>query len=1297
MAAMNSSVLLTRFNGANGSTSFVDEMGKAWTAVSGSAMSTAISNPYGASGVMYFDGSGQYITTPTSSDFDFGTGDFSIEFWVYPTTSNLYRRVINRDYWTGSRWYFNNIAINSDNKVFFEIGNDWTGGVTAYNVVSSSTISTNTWSHISCVRSGTSLLIFINGVLDSNVGSIGSSIPAGGYPAPLTIGNRNLSDGQTAGSAPFTGYISDLHIIKGYAKYTSNFSVPASYVPKYAQGAAQNVVSMLHFDGADGSSSISDDAGIDWTNVGVLLDKSRSLFGETTARFNGSSYIQTASNANLAFGAGDFTVEMWVRLDSTESTQILFDLRNNDYQVAPVIYMSANQPRLFVNGADVLFSSLTVSALSVFHLAVSRYRGTTKMFINGSQVGSVADPNNYAQYGCVIGASGGILGSSGTVSLTLTGNVKDVCVIKGFAKYTSAFTIHSAIIPSQVLALHADDYVDQSSKSITNNNVTINTSNPKYGTGAFSFNGTNSYLGVPAGSDFSFGTGDFTIQSWVYIKSDSALNSSNARSCTIFSILNWTQDVLLFYVNGNSSTTGTGLNIWDGVNSYGTGGAASISKNAWHHCAVTRKSGVIKFWLDGSMIGSGSYTQSSGGAYPACVGGRNIDGYPMYLNGLMDDIQVHNGVAIYDEEFTPPNRPFSNRNDVLYGVYRHVANSTDYLEPAQQSLSPVALYKLGNIVNTTTSYDGMVATDTSGNNRHATIYGDIVPATHLGMQCAYFNGNFGYIYSPSISALNDLTDGYTVEFCFDPDEKVNYDAILSIGQQTENASNNDDIYVAKTGNSLSYGDGLDFIRGISSSWSGVTAKNCFRNNDGWKHVIMAHDSSGRMRIYINGCIVANKDVSLPSISSSRNRIIIGKRSADSHSYDYQGYISNVAVYNYALSESQIQSNFAEFIKTFILASVTETLGISSNTLYVSMFDGQASSSATYNTALDANGVYNITGSDSASATDSADYIFRAVNVITDTINEAILALSSTDKVYVQFASADDSITIQASYSAVTGWAVSAVSSMTASDNLPNTPVIYGGIATDTLNAVSQLMVTLPAFTSDSIICSAEGEGFLLILKTIIDTLSVSSSASVDRAVLAAIGDDINVSETYSTQALLQAVLKDQLVISVKGKQGDQLWTGYCLNKNIGATSIYENFKFNSYAKLNGKYYGCAKDGIYELDMSDADNGSQINAMFTTGLVDCGNSLKKSVDNAFLAVRSDGDVFLRVRADGEEFTYRLSKDNIGKFEGARVKIGKGLRAVNWQFELYNSNGSDFDIDSMKIYPLLLTRHGGGGAR
>jgi hypothetical protein len=226
-------------------------------------------------------------------------------------------------------------------------------------------------------------------------------------------------------------------------------------------------------------------------------------------------------------------------------------------------------------------------------------------------------------------------------------------------------------IPSArtVLSMHfngtngSDIFIDSSgynAKIMTaRNGAVLTTTNPKYGSACGFFDGVDDCVDTPVSSDFDFGVGDFCIESWVNLLGNSPVDSG-LRVATIASVFPGVSGWSLF-INGNGSTTGTGLLLETksaGVNQ-NVSVAYSFNKNQWYHVAATRESTVVRLFIDGNLEHTGSVTQGvSNGNHTLQVGRNTLAGGPFswYLNGTLDDLRITKGAARYTTSFTPPPR-----------------------------------------------------------------------------------------------------------------------------------------------------------------------------------------------------------------------------------------------------------------------------------------------------------------------------------------------------------------------------------------------------------------------------------------------------------------------------------------------------------------------------------------------------------------------------------------------------------------------------------------------------------------
>jgi len=226
--------LLAHFDGTNASTVFTDNSTrpKTLTAVGNAQINTAIYKF--ETGSLLLDGSGDYATIPSNADFNFGSGDFTIECWVRPGalgTAGFFSTYES----TGTVGVV--LGTDASGKPRFKIGNDSAPGNNS-DILSGTALATNTWTALAAVRSGNTMYLFVNGVL------------AGSLVTSRTVNTSVAYIGKfyvNTGAFTFNGRIDELRVTKGIARYTSNYTpdtepFPSPTVPPVADFTA-NILS----------------------------------------------------------------------------------------------------------------------------------------------------------------------------------------------------------------------------------------------------------------------------------------------------------------------------------------------------------------------------------------------------------------------------------------------------------------------------------------------------------------------------------------------------------------------------------------------------------------------------------------------------------------------------------------------------------------------------------------------------------------------------------------------------------------------------------------------------------------------------------------------------------------------------------------------------------------------------------------------------------------------------------------------------------------------------------------------
>jgi hypothetical protein len=400
------------------------------------------------------------------------------------------------------------------------------------------------------------------------------------------------------------------------------------------------------------------------TRFGDTVQSGFNPFSQASAGsgyFDGTGDYLTVTNASALQlnNTTAFTIECWVYPTSLPSPAYIIENYN---QVSPYPGYSlaynvgvTGTVNFWDGGGFWINTGITLSLNEWTHIAVT-YEGsgsTRRFFKNGVQSGSagtVSSGINYTAGSCSIGAQ-----EAGTTPWL--GYISNLRIVKGTAVYTSNFTPPTSpltAITNTSLLLLTDNYSIVNSTS-TNLPVTINgnttISTAQYPTGMSSsiyFDGTGDYLSLPANAAFSFGTGDYTVEFWVYMTSYGSTNTAliDFRGSTGFPqvqpviFLNFsTKELELYPATGK--TTG------------------AFPLNTWTHIATTRSASVVKLFVNGTQAGPSStdttsYTNSSGVFIAAYAIGPS-----QFLNGYMSNIRVCKGTALYTANFTPPSAPLS--------------------------------------------------------------------------------------------------------------------------------------------------------------------------------------------------------------------------------------------------------------------------------------------------------------------------------------------------------------------------------------------------------------------------------------------------------------------------------------------------------------------------------------------------------------------------------------------------------------------------------------------------------------
>jgi hypothetical protein len=673
-------LLLSHFDGPNASTVFTDVGGspaRTLTAVSGAKVSTAQSQWGGSS--LLLNGTSDYVSVPASTDFNFGTGDFTLEAWVYlngnsPVGTGGFRigTIVGCDA-RNTGWA---MSLNISSSL-----NTGSGGLVLETKVAGvgSSASGNIplvfgqWYHVAVSKKGATVSYFVNGDYSGgyvNTQSISTS-------SAMTIG------ANTQGSTyfyPLNGYIDDLRVTKGVARYAPTpYLYPLFKLLNPGVGSAggdpywRSTAILLHMDGSAGGTTFTDSSTFARTPSSVVnatTSAGQVKFGTTAGGFSATSagvYYATSTSLDMP---GDFTLEAWVYRTATAAfgqyicVRRVFDATGTGtWRFGTTAFQDLQTLAIPV--------TYTVPLNAWTHVAVSRAGSTVRAFINGVLVSTGTSTTNFTSTNQMI--VGRDWDSSSNTPLG--GFIDDLRITVGVARYTVDFTPSAVAHPdveqldpyssSVQLLLHMEgtsgstSFPDSSSfaRTVTATGALVQTAVSKWGNGSGYFDGVNSYLSVPysAGVDFS-GGGDFTIEAYTYWMTSTAFptlldfrGSGTIASSWAFAIDSANRSLFIYDGPSAIAVTGTQAN-------------AIPAANTWFHWALVKKGSKVMIFVNGAQCSTTSYTPPATNATGLRIG--NAYDLVYDFKGYIQDLRFTKGATRYSAtSFEAPTGPFPD----LYG------------------------------------------------------------------------------------------------------------------------------------------------------------------------------------------------------------------------------------------------------------------------------------------------------------------------------------------------------------------------------------------------------------------------------------------------------------------------------------------------------------------------------------------------------------------------------------------------------------------------------------------------------
>ena len=279
-------ILQLPFNGSNGATSTSDLSNQNHTVTVNGAQISSAQSKFGGTSLL-LDGSNDYLSIGGSEwNSNLDSGDFTVEFWIRLDTLGDQRIISNyngSNGWGVAMWsggggtnYFDGFWYNGSwQYIQYGISGNYT------------TPSVDTWYHLAFVRNGNDWSLYLNGTAE-NTRTVSGSITSS------SLGNLQVGRRQD-GIQYVDGYIDDLRITKGLARYTSNFTPPTTAHLTSAGDANKQIIVNSSADGVD--------VGTGGINQARIAKAWINLDGTGTISINDSYNVSSITDN----GTGDYT------------------------------------------------------------------------------------------------------------------------------------------------------------------------------------------------------------------------------------------------------------------------------------------------------------------------------------------------------------------------------------------------------------------------------------------------------------------------------------------------------------------------------------------------------------------------------------------------------------------------------------------------------------------------------------------------------------------------------------------------------------------------------------------------------------------------------------------------------------------------------------------------------------------------------------------------------------------------------------------------------------------------------
>ena len=394
---------------------------------------------------VYFDGTGDRLSVPYNTAFDFGSGDFTIECFFYIAANANQGYNSERGFALVSTEKNSTPFDNSPGYFLYVAGDTVTTGTGLSFVIRAGanptvisytgTIAQSVWHHVAVTRFGSTVGIYFNGVL------VASNTSFSGTVAPASSMEFKIGYRGTVASflAELNGYISNLRVVKGTALYTANFT-PATSALSSAGATLLTCASNRFRDLSANNFAITrnGDARVtDFNPFGTQVANPPSMYFDGTG-----DYVKSILNANLHDVGSAFTFEMWVypNVITNGTNYIIIASQSGgvqDWNTTNGLYWNlglyqSNYKWQWNNAGATFEISAAATQYAWAHIAITYNHAntTTTFYVNGVSQATSTSPYSTVTTRNIFTVGAGPAGAS-----TFTGYVSDLKFTRGSILY----------------------------------------------------------------------------------------------------------------------------------------------------------------------------------------------------------------------------------------------------------------------------------------------------------------------------------------------------------------------------------------------------------------------------------------------------------------------------------------------------------------------------------------------------------------------------------------------------------------------------------------------------------------------------------------------------------------------------------------------------------------------------------------------------------------------------------------------------------------------------------------------